>query len=75
MDNLDRLIALRDRGMRTEGLGPEQEWHPVSDTEHQIRHNRFWAGVVSPLLADEPGEYDDLPSWMTEDATDLLTKN
>ena len=67
MENLDRLISLREVGLRSEGLGPDAEWAPVPEDKFQLRHTRYW-GQVSDLIENEPGDYDDLPRWMTEDA-------
>jgi hypothetical protein len=74
MADLDRLIALRAVGLRSEGIGPDDEWAPVPDFTFQQRHAGFW-GQVSDLIENEPGDYDDLPRWMTEDAAEQLEHN
>lgn len=74
MEDLDRLIALRTLGLRTEGLGPDPEWAPVPEGVFQGRHAKYWA-YVSDMIENEPGDYDDLPRWMTEDAAERLEHN
>lgn len=68
------LMELWARGLMTDGLGPDLEWCPVPIAEHRARHDTFWK-LVSALLHDEPGEYDDLPDYMTETATEALELN
>ena len=74
MEDLDRLIFLREVGLRSDGIGPRAEWSPVPENAFQRRHDRFWR-TVAGILEDEPGEYDDLPEWMTEDASEQLLIN
>lgn len=72
---MDELAAGLERlGLRSELLGPEQEWSPVPVSQYQRRHAAFW-GLVDDVIHSEPGDYDDLPSWMTEDATNELAQN
>lgn len=66
--------ALEQLGLRSELLGPRMEWAPLPVNQYQRRHARFW-GLVDHLIHSEPGEYDDLPNWMTEVATIELTDN
>lgn len=70
MDEL-QLWAL---GLMTLGLGPHLEWAPAPPSTHQRRHDTFWK-IVSGVLSDEPGDYDDLPEWMTETASQALEIN
>jgi hypothetical protein len=72
-DVMDEL-ELWARGLMTSGLGPDLEWSPVPVAEHAARHDTFWK-LVADLLKTEPGEYDDLPKWMTEAATEALLQN
>lgn len=62
------------QGLMTEGLGPDLEWSPVPVIEFRDRHDTFWK-LVAALLLTEPGEYDDLPDYLTETATALLEAN
>lgn len=73
----DRLIALSRTGMFSGGIGPELEWEPVTRDEFQLRHNQFWRFVSDVLeleYTDEAND-DDLPSWMSEEATTQLRNN
>lgn len=70
----DQLIALRMKGLRSEGLGPETEWDPVSEEKFQRRHAQFW-GIIATMIQGEDGDYDDLPEWMTESAAEQLALN
>jgi hypothetical protein len=71
----DEAQGLVERlGLRTEGLGPVEEWQPVTRSIFQQRHANYW-GLVSGLVQDEPGTYDELPEWMTEDASERLLDN
>ena len=70
MDELE-LWAL---GLMTLGLGPRLEWAPVPPADHQRRHDTFWK-LISRVLENEPGDYDDLPEWMTETASEALEAN
>lgn len=72
--NRDRLIALSDRGLRSEGLGPDPEWAPCSPVVFQRIHARYW-GIVAVMIDGETGGYEDLPDWMTEIATEQLELN
>lgn len=74
MDENDRALALYRVGLRSECLGHPLDWDPKPPAEFQKRHSEFWS-VVSGTISDEPGDYDDLPEWMTEVATDLLEDN
>jgi hypothetical protein len=77
MDGLDRLIALSEDGLFSEGLGPEQEWQPVDRERYQHRHNRWWkfvAAVTDREYTDEANDAD-LPHWMSEEATMELKAN
>jgi hypothetical protein len=79
MSDNDRLIALWNRGLVSEGIGPEAEWHPVCPDQHQVRHNKFW-NALAALLSDGYGDDDeagddDLPEWMSERALQLLAQN
>lgn len=75
MTNETRLMALwNQEGLRSEGLGPPLEWDAVTPEVFQKRHNGFWV-LVAGLIKSEPGEYDDLPQWMTEDAAEQLQSN
>lgn len=67
-------MALYMIGLRSECLGSEVEWDPQPPAEFQQRHHRFWS-LVSGMVEDEPGEYSDLPYWMTEDGTEQLESN
>lgn len=70
MDEL-QLWAL---GLMTLGLGPDLEWSPVHPRTFQRRHDTFWK-LVAGVLENEPGDYDDLPEWMTESASEALEAN
>jgi hypothetical protein len=79
VNELDKLIALRELGLCTEGLGPAKEWEPVSQDEHYQRHNKYWK-AIGPLLTDAYGDNPeaddtDLPEWMSERATNALKAN
>jgi hypothetical protein len=74
MENLDRLISLREVGLRSEGIGPTEEWSPCPNDTFQRRHDRFWR-IVAALLETEPGGYDDLPEYLTETASEQLADN
>jgi len=67
-------LELWARGLMTTGLGPDQEWSPAPIDQHRARHDMFWK-LVAALLCTEPGEYDDLPDWMTEVGTAALLNN
>lgn len=77
MDGFDKLIALSDRGLLSEGLGPEAEWDPVDPERYQHRHNRWWRFVaaVTELEYTMEANDDDLPHWMSEEATIELKAN
>jgi len=53
-------------------LGPPAEWFRYP-TVGQWRHDHdvFWA-TVQEIITSYPGDYDDLPTWCTEDAVELL---
>lgn len=70
----DRLILLWGVGLRSEGIGPHEEWDPVPPGDHQVRHNTFWKNIAG-MISSEPGDYDDLPEWMTETASQQLEAN
>lgn len=70
----DRLIALKNSGFWSVGLGPDAEWDPESIDEHQELHNAFW-GLVRFWVLIEEVDYDDLPDWMTEVGANALTDN
>lgn len=74
MENLDGLIFLRKVGLRSDGIGPHEEWSPVPEGAFQRRHDGFWRAVAG-MIEDEPGEYEDLPEWMTEEAAEELLIN
>lgn len=74
MDNLDRLISLREVGLRSEGIGPTEEWSPCPNDVFQRRHDVFWR-IVGALLESEEGTYEDLPDYLTETATQQLENN
>jgi hypothetical protein len=74
MDELDRSLVLYRMGLRSECLGPPVEWDPKSPAEFQRRHTTFWEEVAE-LIEDEPGEYEDLPNWMTEEGSEALEAN
>jgi hypothetical protein len=74
MDELDQSLTLYRSGVWSEAIGPEQEWLPVNRFLFQVRHNQFWS-FVKDIIQAEPGEYDDLPEWMTEAATERLQHN
>lgn len=67
----ERALVLYRSGVWTEAIGPEQEWSPVGIVLFQARHNQFWS-LVEGMIRAEPGDYDDLPEWMTESATAQL---
>lgn len=67
-------LELWVRGLMTTGLGPHLEWSPAPVAEHAARHDRFWK-LVAAILLTEPGDYDDLPDWMTEAGTTALLNN
>lgn len=71
MDELDRSLALYKAGLRSECLGHPLDWDPQPPAEFQRRHNEFWS-MVSGMIQAEPGDYEDLPDWMTEVASDQL---
>jgi hypothetical protein len=66
--------GIEELGLRSEFLGPRAEWSPVSIKTYQRRHGAFW-GIVDCMIRSVPGEYEDLPDWMTEIASDQLTDN
>lgn len=69
----ERLVALwNGEGLRSEGIGPDQEWDPVPADEFQRRHNSFWENVASGIMPDNE---DDEPFWMSVDATNRLREN
>lgn len=74
MDELDREALLARLGLRSEALGPPEEWLPVTPDQYQRRHQSWWAFVLG-VLEDEPGEYEDLPHWMTEQGSEALLAN
>lgn len=67
-------LELWARGLMTSGVGPRLEWSPAPVVEHARRHDTFWK-LVAALLLTEPGEYDDLPDYLTETATAQLLAN
>jgi hypothetical protein len=67
-------LELWTRGLMTSGLGPDDEWCPTPVNDHAVLHDTFWK-LVAALLMTEPGEYDDLPDYLTETATQLLEAN
>jgi hypothetical protein len=71
---MDRALQLEGLGLLTEALGPQAEWAPVPPNAYQRRHDTFWR-IVAALLESEPGDYDDLPDYMTETGTDQLQAN
>jgi hypothetical protein len=74
-DDAERLIAvLYAVGLRSEGIGPTDEWSPSPPAVYQKRHDMFWS-IVAAILEAEPGDYDDLPIYLTECATDQLNDN
>lgn len=74
MDDLGLALRLEGLGLFTEGLGPQAEWAPVPPRVFQRRHDTFWQ-VVARMLESEPGEYDDLPDYLTETASEQLEAN
>lgn len=74
MENLDRAVLLHRLGLHTEALGPPEEWQPIPAGPHQRRHSDFWF-MVAALIKSEPGDYDDLPEWMTETGSEQLEAN
>lgn len=74
MKEIDREAMLERLGLRSEALGPPDEWQPVTPDRHQDRHRKYW-GVVTDLIEDEPGEYEDLPEWMKEEGSEALIAN
>lgn len=71
----ERLImTLNMVGLRSEGIGPTGEWAPCPAAVYQKRHDMFWS-IVAAILEGEPGDYDDLPIYLTECATDQLNDN
>lgn len=71
---MDRALQLEGLGLLTEALGPQAEWSPVPPAQYQRRHDMFWK-VVTGVLQSEPGEYDDLPDYLTETASEQLQAN
>lgn len=71
MTDDERLAVLWAVGLRSEGLGPIQEWAPVHSAIYQKRHDKFWR-TVSALLPDDE---DEEAYWMTEDAALELKHN
>lgn len=66
------MMALwTERGLITEGLGPEAEWSPVPPDQSQKRHQAFWS-TVSGMMPDD--EHDE-PYWMSQAATARLFNN
>lgn len=61
-------------GLMTLGLGPRLEWSPAPPDVHQRRHDTFWR-LVAAMFEAEPVDYDDLPEWMTEVASQALETN
>lgn len=74
MDDMEGAERVFRSGLMTEALGPQQEWSPVDAATFQRRHTEFWSSVTR-IIEAEPGDYEELPSWMTEDATELLKNN
>jgi hypothetical protein len=75
MSSNERVSRILDAvGLRSEYLGPLQEWKPAPPDTFQKRHDAFWS-LVTALLESEPADYDDLPEWMTEDAALILMEN
>lgn len=71
----DRELMLERLGLRSEALGPPEEWAAVDPATFQKRHAQFWS-LVAGIIRDEPEEnYDDLPDWMTEVGTEQLEAN
>lgn len=69
------MEAMLPEGVRSQFLGPLLEWVLSHDwAEWDQVHDDFWR-LVQDLIGDEPGDYDDLPEWMTELATELLESN
>jgi hypothetical protein len=72
MEHAERLARLLNRvGLRSEVLGPIEEWSPVDAATYQTRHDKFWQTVTQLLPDDE----DDEAFWMTEAAADQLEHN
>jgi hypothetical protein len=70
--NDDRLMALwTTEGLRSEGIGPQVEWSPVTAEVFQKRHNAFWS-AISGIIPDD--EHDE-PYWMTQNASNQLLRN
>lgn len=67
-------LELERRGLLTGGIGPHVEWFPMSPDEFQRLHDQFWR-FITDLLTNEPADYEQLPSWMTEEGTDQLNAN
>ena len=74
MDDQDRAIILDGFGLSTNGIGPHAEWSPAPRAVFQLRHNAFW-GLVSGIITSEPEDYDDLPDYLTEIASEQLEAN
>jgi hypothetical protein len=67
-----RLLSLwTDGGLMSEGIGPQEEWSPVTPDVHQRRHAAFWKTVHDIV----PDNEDDEPFWMTQGATRKLLDN
>lgn len=64
-------------GIESSFLGPPGEWILACPTLWMLSRMAFW-DIVSDLMVHEGGrdaDYDDLPDWMTEIATELLKSN
>lgn len=61
-------------GLRSELLGVVEEWDPVPPDQFQRRHDQYWS-LVDRMIQAEPGNYGDLPDWMTEVGSDRLAEN
>lgn len=73
----DKLIAFSEDGLFSGGLGPEAEWDPVDPITFQRRHDEFWrfTGDILQTEYTDEGNDEDLPEWMSEEATITLRNN
>lgn len=65
------LVFLWEAGLRSEGIGPIKEWHPVGPIAHRLRHDAFWRSISGIIPDDECDE----PYWMTPEASQDLLNN
>lgn len=67
----DRAGLLARLGLRTEALGPPEEWSPSDPATYQRRHDQFWRAILDIVPDDDADE----PFWMTSDASTELMLN